>query len=269
MEPFLFTVFGLVIGSFLNVVILREETGEGVGGRSYCVSCKKKLTARDLVPLVSWIYLRGKCRYCNCSISPQYPLVEAGTALLFLLISLTALPLVLKGLGLVIVSLAIAITVFDMRNMLIPDLWNYLFASSSLIFGLVSFTQNVYYPFDVVAAGFVTALPLWGLWAYSRGAWMGFGDVKFAVGMGWLLGVHDGLLALVGAFVLGAIVSVCVLLPLPFILSYAQRCGILPLSDVSTHFTMKSEVPFGPFLIVSCLTVWLFSHYGLELLRLW
>lgn len=269
MEALFFFVFGLIIGSFLNVVILREETGESIGGRSHCPVCKTKLSVRDLIPLISWAYLHGKCRYCTNHISIQYPLVEASTAILFLLVSLTPLPLFLKALALIIIAVAIAIAVFDIRNMLIPDLWNYLFGGAALIFTLSNAAQSAYFPFDTIAAGLVVASPLWGLWAYSKGAWMGFGDVKFAVGMGWLLGMHDGILALIGSFIIGSIVSLFILLPLPAIISYAQRLGVLWLSETTPHFTMKSEVPFGPFLIASCLIVWLFSLNGFDLLRLW
>lgn len=269
MEMLVFGVLGLIIGSFLNVVILREESGEGIGGRSHCPSCKKTLQPLDLIPLISWLYLRGRCRYCSVSISAQYPFVEAVTALLFIVVSLTPLALLFKIIALCIVSLAVAIAVFDVKTMLIPDVWNYLFAGSALLYGLGMSFQNVYFPFDVVFAGLIVAFPLWGLWAYSNGTWMGFGDVKFAVGMGGLLGAHDGFLALIGAFIFGALVSVCVLLPLPHVISYAQRHGFLRLSESSPRFTIKSEVPFGPFLIASCLTVWFFKLFGVNLLQLW
>lgn len=269
MEMFVFGILGFIIGSFLNVVILREESGEGIGGRSHCPSCKKTLQPLDLIPVISWMYLRGKCRYCSVGISAQYPFVEASTALLFIVVSLTSLALPFKILALCIVSLAIAIAVFDIKTMLIPDAWNYLFAGSALLYGLGIYVQNPYFPFDVVFAGLFVAFPLWGLWAYSHGTWMGFGDVKFAVGMGWLLGAHDGFLALIGAFIFGALISVCVLLPLPHVVSYAQKYGILRLSERSPRFTMKSEVPFGPFLIASCLTVWFLTLLGFNVLRLW
>src|SRR3989344_5301589 len=85
-EIFMFT-FGLCIGSFLNVVIYRIEKEEGfVKGRSYCSHCKHTLSWADLVPVFSFIFLGGKCRYCHKKISVQYPLVEMLTGLVFLLI---------------------------------------------------------------------------------------------------------------------------------------------------------------------------------------
>jgi prepilin signal peptidase PulO-like enzyme (type II secretory pathway) len=98
---------------------------------------------------------------------------------------------------------------------------------------------------------------------------MGFGDVKFAVGIGWLLGAYYGFVALLFSFVIGALISVCILLPLPHFISYAQRLGILRLRARAASFTMTSEVPFGPFLIASCLIVWFSIMYGIELPLPW
>ena len=81
-------VFGLMIGSFLNCVIYRLETGENfLKGRSYCPYCKHVLNWQDLIPILSFLILKGKCRYCQQKISLQYPIVEISTGLLFLLIS--------------------------------------------------------------------------------------------------------------------------------------------------------------------------------------
>jgi hypothetical protein len=116
----------------------------------------------------------------------------------------------------------------------------------------------------VLLSGPLAALPILVLWALSwpfagfPGAWMGFGDVKVALGIGWLLplptalSIPLGLIAIFLAFILGALISVCVLLPLPYI---AAACGIRPKGE-HEGYTMKSEVPFGPFLIGSCVLVW-------------
>src|SRR3989338_6713472 len=80
-------ILGLCIGSFLNVVILRLEKSESIGGRSYCPHCKHPLTWFDLIPVFSFLFLGGKCRYCKAKISWQYPMVEIGTAVIFLLIT--------------------------------------------------------------------------------------------------------------------------------------------------------------------------------------
>ncbi len=263
-----FGAFGLIVGSFLNVLILREARDENIGGRSHCSQCKKTLAPLDLIPIVSWIMLRGKCRYCTTHISLQYPLVEALTALLFFIIGSAALPIVLQGIGCLIIALCIAITVYDIQHMLIPDTWSYAFSTASLIFGIATLPDLR----DVVLlfiAGPGVAFPLFMLWSISNGRWMGLGDVKFAVGIGWLLGLYFGYVALLGAFILGALISVCILLPLPHIVSYAQRTGIVRLRGHGARFTMTSEVPFGPFLVASCLIVWFLTLHGAVIYLPW
>lgn len=264
MTVLLFGGLGLIIGSFLNVVIAREGSGEGITGRSHCPHCRHKLTSLDLVPVLSWLALRGQCRYCSHTISVQYPLVELLTAILFIGVGLSSLPFLLKVIALFIVALAVCIMVYDLLHMLMPDLWNYAFALCALLYGVLSAPDNAGI-FVAFLAGPFCAFPLWALWAVSGGRWMGLGDVKFAFGIGWLLGPFVGYVALLGAFVLGAVVSVFILLPLPALLSYAQRHGISLLSGRGARFTMKSEVPFGPFLIVSCIILWFMTVYGIAL----
>lgn len=259
-----FSGLGLIIGSFLNVVINREATEEGIGGRSHCPQCKHTLSFLDLVPVLSWLLLRGHCRYCTKSISIQYPTVEIMTALLFLCVGLSPLTFIEKCFGLCIVSLLIAIAVYDLKYMLIPDRWSYAFSCSAFVFSALTL-HSLPDAFFLALAGPLVAAPLWTLWRFSNGRWMGKGDVMFAYGMGWLLGIHLGYIALLGAFVFGAVVSVCILLPLGPILSYAHSRGLVRLSSVEAGFTMKSEVPFGPFLIASCLFVWFSSMYGIAL----
>ena len=91
---FFIFIFGLCIGSFLNVVVLRLEKGEGfVSGRSYCPHCKHNLAWFDLIPVASFLFLGGSCRYCSAKISWQYPLVEIATAAVFLLIFNSQFPI--------------------------------------------------------------------------------------------------------------------------------------------------------------------------------
>lgn len=254
---------GLIIGSFLNVVILRH--GErGIGGRSACMSCQRTLTWLDLIPVVSWVALRGKCRTCKALISAQYPLVEASTAILFAIIggaffhnsigvgfTMSAHSLVIF-LYLTIVALLIAIAVYDLHHMIIPDEWAFLFAAIALVTSLFTIApgQTILL---VILAGPIAAFPLYALWFVSGGKWMGLGDPKLALGIGWLLGIENGLVAVFLAFVIGAIIAVCVLIPLSRLLSANEQ------------ITIKSEVPFGPFLVASTLVVWLVTMYGIPL----
>ncbi len=259
----IYALFGLIIGSFLNVVILRHGA-RTVGGRSGCLSCGALLLWYDMIPVVSWIALRGRCRACGSRISIQYPLVEASTAMLFGFIGASDLPIPLKLVSLVIVALLALIAAYDILHPIIPDEWAYAFAFLALVasspFALESAGAGGIGM--LLIAGPVCALPLFALWAVSRGRWMGFGDVKLSLGIGWLLGLSSGLSAIFLAFVIGALVSVLILLPLSYV---RQRFGITRLSGKGAGFTMKSEVPFGPFLIASGIFLWIMGIYGITL----
>ncbi len=242
-------ILGLIIGSFLNVVIYRYNTGRTLSGRSGCLSCGKKLTWYELVPVLSFLVQRGKCRLCYSKISWQYPLVELSTGLLFVLVYLQLAPSnwPLFAFYAFTVSLLMVITVYDLRHQIIPDLFVGLFILAGLVYpfffpGLI-FTKLVF----VLGGGVVTALPLFILWAISHGRWLGFGDVKLALGLGLFLGVRDGLSALMLAFWLGALVGLA-LIAVSNLLKKRKK-----------SYNMKSEVPFAPFLIVSFLITLFFN----------
>ena len=260
-------LFGLIIGSFLNVLILRHGV-RSLDGRSACFSCGGSIAWYDNIPLFSFLILRGRCRHCRARISLQYPLVELGTALCFATIGAAAgLPFdtaeyIDLAISFALAALLIAIFVYDLRHTIIPDSWVY---PAALLAFAIHFFEPV--PFDVpmlALAGPVAALPLFTLWLVSRGRWMGLGDSKLALAMGWLLGPIDGITAVLYAFVIGAVVSIGILLPLPWYRRVLAKWG-LGRQGASQSFTMKSEVPFGPFLITSCIIVWLMHLYHVPL----
>lgn len=262
-----FAAFGLIIGSFLNVLILRHSI-KNIGGRSRCRDCEHELAWFDLIPIMSWVLLRGKCRYCHRPISIQYPLVEAMTAVLFTLVA--GLPLdiglIYRGLFCAIAAILLAIAVYDLYYTIIPNPWVYTYIA------LAIFTMGPLFLLDgsipvwlYLLAGPLAALPLFVLWAVSQGRWMGFGDVKLALGIGWLLGPQLGIAAVFFAFIIGAVISVGVLIPLPYIIRFVRNVGITSLVESPTGFTMKSEIPFGPFLVSSCLIIWFITGYGVDL----
>src|SRR3989344_7910828 len=255
-----FGALGLIVGSFLNVLILRWGS-RPVTGRSKCMTCGKTILWYDLVPILSYILLRGRCRSCGAWISVQYSIVEAGTGLLFVLIGLAPLPLYARLLALPIAAILVAIAVFDFKHSLIPDAWVYAFSALSLAASLISAIsiESGSGVLRNLLAGPAVALPLFAFWFFSHGAWMGFGDVKLSLGMGWLLSFGNGFLALFFAFILGALVGV----PLLFFSSplwYRLQKVLTPRRISQTlvlGFTMKSEIPFGPFLIAATLIVWI------------
>lgn len=264
MEAIVFGLLGLIVGSFLNVVILRHGA-RSIGGRSGCMACGRQLRWFEMLPVLSWIALRGRCRSCRAWISIQYPLVEVLTAGLFILIGLAPIGIVLKTLGLCIAALLVCITVYDLRHTIIPDEWAYAFAALAFGVTLVGMANGGGETSIVLSllAGPLAAFPLFALWTVSHGKWMGLGDPKLALGIGWLLGASMGLYAVFLAFVIGAAVSVFILLPFEYMRQVIS--GITRLGAPRQGFTMKSEVPFGPFLIASCMYVWSASVYGLPL----
>lgn len=263
MEGIVFGLLGLIAGSFLNVVILRHGA-RTLGGRSGCMACGCQLRWFDMVPVLSWILLRGKCRSCRAAISIQYPLVEALTAGLFILIGLSPLGTFVKILSLGIVGLLVVIAVYDLRHTIIPDEWAYSFAGLGFLVtlaGLAGERETLDLVLSLLA-GPIAAFPLFALWAISEGRWMGLGDPKLALGIGWLLGVPAGLYAVFFAFVIGAVVSVFVLIPVEYL---RNKNGITHLGPARPGLTMKSEVPFGPFLVAGCCIVWGAMMYGIHI----
>jgi len=229
-------LFGLLFGSFLNSVIYRLEIGGSfLKGRSYCPHCKHKLIWQDLIPVLSFLFLKGKCRYCQKPISWQYPLVELATGFIFLLFFLTSLNLNnFTYVYLLIMScFLIIVFVYDLKHYIIPDKIIYPAILVSGIWYLVSgIFFNLYTKYEMLntiysavgAAAFFLAIVL-----ISRGKWMGVGDIKLAFLMGLILGWSNILVALFLAFFIGAIIGI----------------GLI----ATGKKTLKSEVPFGPFLV--------------------
>lgn len=251
---FIFT-FGVIIGSFLNVVALRYGSGRGVNGRSFCFSCGKNLTAFELIPLLSFIFQKGKCRGCESKISIQYPLVEALTGFVFLITYIHQLTIgasVLSFLYTVIVfSILIVISVYDIKHKIIPDglVFTFILLGIGKMFVLTPLTTLFSVPviFNTLAP-LLLFLPFFFLWALSRGTWMGFGDAKLAIGIGAFLGLSAGLSAIIIGFWSGALWS---LLMLAIQKRHIHKKG--------RELSFSSEIPFAPFLIFGVFIAFLFK----------
>ena len=226
-------IFGTAIGSFLNVVAYRSVHGGSLFlDRSRCPHCKHQLNTLDLVPILSFVLLYGKCRYCSKSISWQYPIVEVITGILFTItsyfllfhnqvVSLDLISILNLAYFLFITSVLIVIFITDFRDSLIPDkiilpsiaialAFKVLLAVSTsqevlVVAGsnLLSFSQIGW---DILA-GLVGGVFFLLLVVFSKGKAMGGGDIKLAVFMGLVLGLSKLALALFLAFLTGAIVS--------------------------------------------------------------
>ena len=213
-----------MVGSFLNCVIYRLEKEESfLKGRSYCPRCKHKLGLLDLIPVLSFMWLRGRCRYCHEKISVQYPLVEIATGLLFLL----TYKLQPTTYNFIIVPFMVAIFVYDLKHYIIPDKVIYPAIGVALVYDFLR--SDFLGKSDLLISAFGAAAFFLAIVLISRGKWMGVGDIKLAFLMGLILGYPNILVALFLAFLIGAIIGV----------------GLM----VFGKKTIKSEVPFGPFLV--------------------
>lgn len=229
-------VFGLVYGSFLNVVILRfDEWRTILTGRSRCPDCRADLKWYDLIPVISYATLKGKCRYCGRPISWRYPVVETATG--FLLAGGYLMVFSQGGLGLasqifafaafiIVVGCVMAMFFHDLKEMMIPDFFGYLLLASGLIFSLLYY-QNPLHSLYGALIGFV---PVALLVYPSGGTWMGEGDVKLAAGLGLVAGFPNAIAMMALAFLLGGLYGALLL--------------------ITKQAKLKTAVPFGPFLII-------------------
>ncbi len=252
--------FGSIIGSFLNVVALRYNTGMTLGGRSACFSCGKKLSWHELFPILSYLFQLGRCRGCKSKISLQYPMVEALTGLLFVavffkelgvgfdMIQATYGAIVLAAFVVIVFSLLIVISVYDLRHTIIPNGMVYSFIALSFIGLFISTSPTLSFnvpSYAELASGPIYALIFASLWFFSRGKWIGLGDAKLALGIGWLLGLVGGGSALMFAFWLGALVGI--------VLIIGTKVGVL---ITGRKIDIHSEIPFAPFMILTAFFVY-------------
>jgi prepilin signal peptidase PulO-like enzyme (type II secretory pathway) len=240
-------IFGAIVGSFLNVVSIRFKTGVGIGGRSKCMTCGKELEWLELIPLLSFFLQNGSCRKCKSKISWQYPLVEFLAGALFVFILLTFPPVTYSSAAATLIQILAAclltvIVVHDVKHKIIPDLFVYTFAALSFINLFIGGSSWWHVPnYESLIAGPLLAVPFALFWLVSRGAWMGLGDAKLMLGIGWFLGVNGGINAIILAFGIGAVISVIWLL------------------ITFKHFKPKTEIPFGPYLILGMYLVMIFG----------
>ncbi len=245
-------MLGCIIGSFLDVVTSRFHTGKSINGRSRCMSCGHTLSWYELVPLLSYVMLKGRCHNCSGKIPLRLLIMELVTGGLFAYVYLHSLSLPDLFFGWVLVSMLLVIAVYDINHMVIPHA--FVFAMLALsVAGVVAQTPL----FDVtafvlhIATGMGVSLFFASLWVLSKGKWIGLGDAKLAFPLGLLLLPLAGFSLIVLSFWVGALVSL-LLLGIQKILISGKR----HLRLRSVPLTMKSEVPFAPFLIIAFLLVY-------------
>lgn len=237
MEIVLFIILGLAIGSFLNVVILRVPEDESIMfPPSHCPKCKAKLKFYHNIPLLSWIFLGGKCAFCKEKISIQYPLIELGTSIIFLIAYLKTGDIVHGMILGILFSLLFALSIIDLRYKAVPDLISFpaLFISFFARDFLDSFSDALMF------AGGFTLLRMIVSWIIKKEA-MGEADIIISAIIGATLGVKLGL----SAIYISAIIA------LPAFLLVGKK---------------GFQLPFIPFLTLGLFITWLTDNYILNIL---
>jgi len=208
--------------------------------------CKHELGARDLVPIFSFLFLRRRCRYCRSAIAWQYPLVEAAAALLSVLVYLAHPEPAAYAFWFIVWMILLFTIVYDIKHTIIPWSCSILLAFAALTSLFVAFDGGVHLGTPslwMLLAGPIIAMPLFLISLVSRGAWMGWGDSALELSLGWFLGLSAGFSALMLAFWSGAIVGIGLLL--------VSRLGFF-------GYTIKSEMPFAPFLVFGAALAYFF-----------
>jgi prepilin signal peptidase PulO-like enzyme (type II secretory pathway) len=260
------SLFGIILGSFVNALVWRlHEQEKLVGkktkaaqklrtelsiskGRSMCPDCHHTLAAKDLVPILSWVSLRGKCRYCHEAIAWQYPLVEVATGILFAL-SYATWPMSLHGVGLfqfvlwlVFLVIFMALAIYDLHWFLLPDKLVLPLTVLAVVEVIVSaLWLHSWAALWQPAVGAVIIFGLfWGLYQISKGMWIGGGDVKLAVTLGLLADTPlHAFLVIFFASLIGTVASIPMLL--------RGKKGL------------TLHIPFGPYLLLATVVVVLYG----------
>ncbi len=246
MAFFLF-ILGLTFGSFFNVLIERIPNKISITGRSKCDFCNKTLRWYDLLPVFSFIVLKGKCRYCKKKLSFSYPFIEFLTGVLFLSVYLFSPDQGILDLfvGLLVISVLVLVFFIDLRYGIIPN--NIVIPSSLGIFIWLLFFHK-----ELLIVNSLSALGLAGffllIFLISKGRAMGFGDIKLAIFLGLFFGFPGTLVLAYVAFLTGGLVGTILII-------WKKK-------------KLSSQIPFGPFLVLGSLAYFFLQNQIFSVLRL-
>lgn len=234
-------IFGLCVGSFLNVCISRLVNGESViSPASHCPKCKQKIKWYDNAPVISFLLLRGKCRYCNGRISLQYPIIELLTGVVFLYMY--------KELWfLFLILMLLVISFIDLKTTIIPDI----ITIPGMVIGLVlklvfAFVDKDFAGFFDASSGMILGLVVFGFIVFASRGGMGIGDIKLAGLIGVFLGLEKTFLTILLSFMIGGFVGIILLA-----FKIKER---------------KDAIPFGPYLGVASV---ISMFFGEKILKWW
>lgn len=223
------------------MILLKKNTGESaITGRSRCFSCGKILSWFELVPIFSFLVQYGKCRGCGSRISWQYPVVELATALLSLAIAIRLIPYDVSSYGFYFFAFCslLLIAIYDFKHKIIDKHFLYIFGG----FAVFEFALKHLNISTLISAAAVF-LFFYFLWRISGGKWMGRGDSDLAFFLALFLGYPLSVIAILVSFWTGAVTGIFLLLLRP------------------NKFTIKSEVPFGPFLAIGAFVAWFLKDF--------
>ncbi|MDF2524766.1 MAG: Prepilin peptidase [Clostridiales bacterium] len=241
---FFVAVLGAVIGSFLNVCIYRIPKGQSiVNPPSHCSTCGTKLKALYLVPIFSYLFLRGRCRYCSNKISPRYMFIEILTSIIFLMSFWKYGISIEFAASVFLLSILIAVFFTDLDHKIIPNE----FVLAGLAGGLLLFIYNLFYPVSfygnrhwhspllgiAAGSGFLILVAIVGFIIYRSDDAMGMGDIKIMAPIGMFLGWKLSVIVLLTAVISGGLISAILL-----IFKVVNR---------------KDTIPFGPFIVLGSL----------------
>ncbi len=250
-------VWGLAVGSFLNVIAMRGGKGESPRGRSRCESCGHTLSWRELLPVISFLIQKGRCRTCGAALSWQYLASEAGTAFSFAFAlwimapSLTTTSIftasLILGTLFAAVSAGVVIVISDLRFQIIPNGAVAILYGAGMIRTAISAGMRIRDGSEItlqsflphIVAAFLIALFFAGLWFFSQGRWIGFGDAKLAGATSLILGFPASLAGFLFSFWIGGFAGIILI--------------------ASGFATPKSRIPFGPFILAGTIAAFFFS----------
>lgn len=240
-------IYGLIIGSFLNVCIYRIPEGESISfPPSHCGSCGRRISWYDNIPVLSYIILGGRCRICHSKISIQYPFVELLNAVLYILLFRSFSFTIDFFFFSVISSILIVVLFIDLKHMIIPDSLILSIVAVEVIHKIAGYYFNGNVNLKTSLIGALLAGGLFLIIVLVSGGGMGEGDVTLIASVGFILGTKLTILNILLSFIIGAIVSL-------FLLGFKLK-------------TRKDPIPFGPFIIVS---FWLVLFLGEEIIDLY
>lgn len=254
--PIIIGLLGCIVGSFLNVVALRQETEKDLGGRSHCPACNHQLAWYELIPVISFLVQRGKCRNCKTVIPARYIINELFVGVLYFLTTSFFIKIyasvytitsiwffVALLLLLIIISYVAVMVIYDIQTKLVPLIWFVglvVFSCIYLTIPYISGAASLVSLWDTVifhVSGIIIALPFFVLWLISKGRWMGFADIEIIAWMGMFFGIYIGTSAVLISFYIGAVFGILFMI-------------IKLLKGIPYTTIRQTQIPFTPFLFL-------------------